>query len=212
MDFLQMFDMIVHIDKTLGILLSQYGTWVYAVLFAIIFAETGLVLFPFLPGDSLIFIAGAFCATGDMSAQVLIILLFSAAVLGNALNYWIGSMIGHKVFTHDYKWIDKKALHKTHVFFEKHGGKTIILSRFVPIFRTFAPFVAGVSEMSFLKFQFYNIVGALVWVGGLVWAGYAFGNVPFIRDHLNTIALIGVASAVVPLVLGALYRWVRKFV
>lgn len=210
MDFMQFFDMILHVDKTLGVFIEQYGTLVYIVLFAIVFAETGLVVFPFLPGDTLLFIGGAFCATGDMNLPLLIGLLLVAAIGGNTLNYWIGSIIGHKVFTHDYKWLDKAALHRTHLFFEKHGGKTIILCRFVPVVRTFAPFVAGVSEMTWSKFQLYNVTGALLWVAGLVSAGYFFGNIPVIRDHLNTIVLIGVAAAAVPVMLGGLWKFYKK--
>lgn len=210
MEFMQFFDMILHVDKTLGHLLENYGTMVYAVLFLIVFAETGLVVFPFLPGDTLLFIGGAFCATGAMDAWLLITLLLVAAIGGNTLNYWFGSLLGNKVFTHDYKWLDKKALHKTHVFFEKHGGKTIILCRFVPIVRTFAPFVAGVSKMTFSKFQLFNVTGALLWVVGLVAAGYFFGNIPIIRDHLNTIVLIGVGAAVVPVILGGAWKFYRK--
>lgn len=210
MDFMQFFDMILHVDKTLGVFIEQYGTLVYMVLFAIVFAETGLVVFPFLPGDTLLFIGGAFCATGDMNVLLLIGLLLVAAIGGNTLNYWFGSLIGHKVFTHDYKWLDKAALHRTHLFFEKHGGKTIILCRFVPIVRTFAPFVAGVSEMTFTKFQLFNVTGALLWVAGLVSAGYFFGNIPVIRDHLNTIVLVGVAAAAVPVMLGGLWKFYKK--
>jgi membrane-associated protein len=210
MDFLQFFDMLLHVDKYLGAFIAQYGTLVYAVLFAIVFCETGLVVMPFLPGDSLLFIAGAFCATGAMNTGLLILLLLVAAVSGNTVNYWIGSAIGHKVFTHDYRWIDKEALRKTHAFYERHGGKTIVLARFVPIVRTFAPFVAGVSEMTFAKFQLFNFIGALLWVVGLVAAGYFFGNIPVIRDHLNTIVLIGVGAAVVPLALGGLWRLLGK--
>jgi membrane-associated protein len=210
MEFMQLFDMILHVDKYLGTFIDQYGTLVYAVLFAIIFAETGLVVVPFLPGDTLLFIGGAFAATGAMNVWLLIALLITAAITGNTVNYWIGQALGHKVFTHDYKWLDKDALHKTHVFFEKHGGKTIILCRFVPIVRTFAPFVAGVSEMSFARFQMFNITGALLWVIGLVAGGYFFGNIPFIRDHLNTIVLVGVAAAVVPVMLGGLWKFYKK--
>jgi membrane-associated protein len=210
MDFLQFLDMILHVDKYLGTFIAQYGTMIYAVLFVIVFCETGLVVLPFLPGDTLLFIAGAFCATGAMNIWVLIALLFAAAVAGNTVNYWIGSAIGHKVFTHDYRWLDKDALRKTHAFYENHGGKTIILARFVPIVRTFAPFVAGVSEMTFAKFQLFNIVGALLWVVGLVAGGYFFGNIPVIRDHLNTIVLIGVGAAVIPLALGGVWKVYRK--
>ncbi|RJG07031.1 hypothetical protein D3870_14405 [Noviherbaspirillum cavernae] len=209
MDFMELINMVLHVDKYLGAFITQYGTMVYAVLFAIVFCETGLVVFPFLPGDSLLFIAGAFSATGAMNAWLLIVLLFIAAVAGNTVNYWIGSAIGHKVFTHDYKWLDKAALQKTHAFYENHGGKTIILARFVPIVRTFAPFVAGVSEMTFAKFQFYNVIGALIWVGGLVAAGYFFGNIPIIKENLNTIVLLGVGAAAFPVALGALWKVYR---
>jgi membrane-associated protein len=210
MEFLHLFDMILHVDKYLGTFIEQYGTLVYAVLFAIVFAETGLVVVPFLPGDTLLFIGGAFAATGAMNVWLLMALLITAAITGNTVNYWIGQALGQKVFTHDYKWLDKKALHKTHVFFEKHGGKTIILCRFVPIVRTFAPFVAGVSEMSFARFQMFNVTGALLWVIGLVAGGYFFGNIPFIRDHLNTIVLVGVGAAVVPVMLGGLWKFYQK--
>ncbi|HEX7634368.1 MAG TPA: VTT domain-containing protein [Noviherbaspirillum sp.] len=210
MDFMQFFDMILHVDKYLGTVIAQYGTMVYAVLFAIVFCETGLVVLPFLPGDTLLFIGGAFCATGAMNEWLLMTLLIIAAVSGNTVNYWIGSAIGHKVFTHDYKWLDKTALKKTHMFYEHHGGKTIILARFVPIVRTFAPFVAGVSEMTFAKFQLFNVVGAALWVVGLVAGGYFFGNIPVIRDHLNTIVLLGVGAAVIPLALGGLWKVGRK--
>jgi len=210
MDFMQFMDVILHVDKSLGFLIKEYGTLVYMVLFLIVFCETGLVVFPFLPGDTLLFIGGAFCATGEMNIWLLMGMLIVAATTGNTLNYWIGSLIGHKVYTHDYRWLDKKALQKTHAFYEHHGGKTIILSRFVPIVRTFAPFVAGVSEMTFSKFQFFNITGALIWVVGLVSAGYFFGNIPIIRDHLNTIVLVGVGAAVVPVALGGLWKFYRK--
>jgi membrane-associated protein len=210
MTFMQFLDMILHVDKSLGLMITEYGTMVYAVLAGIVFAETGLVVFPFLPGDSLLFIAGAFGATGALDTVFLIGLLLAAAIGGNTVNYWIGKAIGHKVFTHDYKWLDRAALQKTHAFYERHGGKTIILSRFLPIVRTFAPFVAGVSEMSFGRFQFYNVTGALLWVVGLVMAGYFFGNIPVIRDHLNTIVLLGVGAAVVPVLLGAAWKFWRK--
>lgn len=210
MDFMQFFDMILHVDKTLGVLLANYGVYVYAVLFAIIFSETGLVVLFFFPGDTLLFIAGAFCATGQMNLVLLIALLISAAILGNTLNYWIGSRIGQKVFTHDYRWLNRDALNQTHEFFERHGGKTIILARFVPVVRTFAPFVAGVSKMSHSRFQFFNISGAVLWVVSLVVAGYFFGNIPIVRENLTTIVLIGVGAAVVPVMLGGLYKFSRR--
>jgi membrane-associated protein len=210
MDFMQLFDMILHVDKTLGLFIDQYGTLIYVILFAIIFCETGLVVMPFLPGDTLLFIAGTFCATGAMNPWILSALLIGAAALGNTVNYWIGSLIGHKVYEHDYAWLDQNALRKTHAFYEKHGGKTIVLARFVPIVRTFAPFVAGVSEMTHSKFQLYNILGAAVWVVLLVAGGYFLGNIPVLRDHLNTIVLVGVASAIVPLVLGGVWKLIKN--
>jgi membrane-associated protein len=210
MDLMQFFDMMLHVDKSLGLVIQHYGTLVYAVLFAIVFCETGLVIFPFLPGDTLLFIGGAFCATGAMNVWGLILLLLAAAIGGNTVNYWIGEAIGHRVFTHDYKWLDKAALQRTHAFYENHGGKTIILSRFIPIVRTFAPFVAGVSDMTFVKFQMFNVTGAVLWVIGLVAGGYFFGNIPMIRDHLNTIVLIGVGAAVIPLAVGGLWRFAHK--
>ena len=211
MDFMQLVDMVLHVDKSLGRVIAEYGQMVYAVLTAIVFAETGLVVFPFLPGDTLLFIAGAFAATGELNFWLLNGLLVFAAVAGNTVNYMIGNAIGQKVFTHDYRWLDKKALQKTHAFYENHGGKTIILARFVPVVRTFAPFVAGVSGMSQAKFQFFNITGALLWVVGLVTAGYFFGNIPVIRDHLTVIVLIGVGAAAIPVALGALFKVYQRF-
>jgi membrane-associated protein len=210
MDLMQLFGMLLHVDKTLGTLLAQYGVYVYAVLFAIVFCETGLVVLFFFPGDTLLFIAGAFCATGEMSYPLLMLLLVIAAVTGNTLNYYIGGAIGQRVFTHNYRWLNKDAMQRTHDFFEKHGGKTIILARFVPVVRTFAPFVAGVSDMTHTRFQMFNITGAVLWVAGLVTAGYFFGNIPVVRDHLTAIVLIGVGAAVVPLALGGLYKFGRR--
>lgn len=210
MDFMQFLDLILHVDKSLGTVIDQYGTLVYIVLFAIVFCETGLVVLPFLPGDTLLFIGGAFCATGAMNIWLLMALLILAAVSGNTVNYWIGDAIGHKVFTHDYKWLDKAALYRTHAFYEKHGGKTIILSRFIPIVRTFAPFVAGVSEMTHAKFQFFNVSGAVLWVVALVVGGYFFGNIPIIKENLNAIVLLGVGAAVIPLILGGLWKFFRN--
>jgi membrane-associated protein len=212
MDFVQLLDMLVHVDKALGTLIEQYGVYVYAVLFFIIFAETGLVVLFFFPGDTLLFIAGAFCAShpNDMQLGVLIPLLIGAAVLGNTTNYLIGEAIGQRMFTQDYRWINKDALHRTHEFFERHGGKTIILARFVPVVRTFAPFVAGVSDMTFARFQMYNVTGAVAWIVSLCVSGYMFGNVKFIRDNLTAIVLIGVAVAVVPVAVGGLWKFSRK--
>lgn len=206
MEFAQLFDMILHVDKYLGVFIAHYGSLIYLVLFVIIFSETGLVIFPFLPGDTLLFIAGAFCATGSMHIGLLLFLLVIAAALGNTVNYWIGSAIGDKVYTHDYRWLDRAALQRTHAFYENHGGKFLVLARFLPIVRTFAPFVAGVSKMTFAKFQLFNCTGALLWICGLVVAGYWFGNIPVIRDHLSVIVLVGVGAAAVPVLLGAAWK------
>ncbi|HEY1995636.1 DedA family protein [Paraburkholderia sp.] len=211
---LQFANLVLHIDKFLGVFIQQYGAWVYAVLFLIVFCETGLVVLPFLPGDSLLFIGGAFCASGEMNLGALIVLLLVAAVGGNTLNYLIGRAIGPKVFNSHIplleRFLDRAALQKTHNFYEKHGGKTIVLARFIPVVRTFAPFVAGASEMTFRRFQLFNVVGALAWVLLLVFAGLAFGNIPVIRDHLNLIVLVGAGAAIVPVVLGALWKMFRK--
>jgi membrane-associated protein len=211
---LQFFNLVLHIDKFLGEFIHQYGTWVYVVLFMIVFCETGLVVLPFLPGDSLLFIGGAFCATGEMSLPLLIGLLLVAAVSGNTVNYMIGRAIGPRVFnTHIRgldRFLDRAALEKTHNFYEKHGGKTIVLARFIPVVRTFAPFVAGASEMSVRRFQIFNFAGAFLWVLLLVLLGYFFGNIPFIRQYLNVIVLVGIGAAIVPVVLGALWKMMRK--
>ncbi len=212
MEFSQLIDLLLHVDKSLGIMLATYGPAVYALLFVIVFAETGLVVFPFLPGDTLLFVGGAFCASGAMNVWLLVGLLIVAAVTGNTVNYFVGRTIGHKVYTHNYRWLDRTSLQKTHAFFEIHGGKTIVLARWLPVVRTFAPFVAGVSEMSPRKFQLYNVSGAALWVVTLVAAGYFFGNIPLIRDHLNTIVLIGVAAAVVPVAAAGVWRLIRKTV
>ncbi|MBW0449810.1 hypothetical protein EN871_20845 [bacterium M00.F.Ca.ET.228.01.1.1] len=211
---LHLANLVLHIDKFLGEFIHVYGAWVYAVLFLIVFCETGLVILPFLPGDSLLFIGGAFCASGQMSLGLLILLLVVAATTGNTVNYMIGRAIGPKVFNSRIpmleRFLDRRALQRTHDFYEKHGGKTIVLARFIPIVRTFAPFVAGASAMTVSRFQLFNIAGALFWVLLLVLLGYFFGNIPFIRQYLNVIVLVGIGAAVVPVVLGALWKMMRK--
>jgi membrane-associated protein len=211
---LQFANLVLHIDKFLGVFIHEYGAWVYAVLFLIVFCETGLVVLPFLPGDSLLFIGGAFCATGEMNLGLLIVLLLVAAVVGNTVNYMVGRSIGPRVFNSHIpfleRFLDRTALQKTHNFYEKHGGKTIVLARFIPVVRTFAPFVAGASEMTVSRFQLFNVMGALLWVLLLVFLGYFFGNIPFIRQYLNLIVLVGIGAAVVPVVLGALWKVTRK--
>jgi membrane-associated protein len=210
MEWTTLLDMVLHIDKSLDSLLGAYGPLVYAVLFAIVFAETGLVIFPFLPGDTLLFMSGAFCATGSMDTALVIGLFISAAVLGNTVNFYVGRAVGTRAYTHNYPWLDRAALEKTHAFFEVHGGKTLVLARWLPVVRTFAPFVAGVSNMRVARFQWFNVSGALLWVVALVTAGYFFGNLPVIRDHLNTIVLVGVGAAVLPVLLAAVWRLVQK--
>ncbi|WP_322047881.1 DedA family protein [Paraburkholderia sp. J67] len=211
---LQFVNLVLHIDKFLGVFIHQYGAWVYAVLFLIVFCETGLVVLPFLPGDSLLFIGGAFAATHEMNLGLLLTLLIVAAVTGNTLNYLIGRAIGPKVFNSRIpvleRFLDRAALEKTHNFYERHGGKTIVLARFIPVVRTFAPFVAGVSQMSMQRFQLFNIAGALFWVLLLVLLGFFFGNIPFIRQYLNVIVLVGIGAAIVPVVLGGLWKMMRK--
>lgn len=202
--------MIVHIDQFMGAWVAEYGEWIYLVLFLIVFGETGLVVLPFLPGDSLLFIAGAYGATGAFDPVLLAVLLIVGAVLGNTVNYYVGRYLGPRVFTSNFRFLDRKALIKTHAFYEKHGGKTIVLSRFLPVFRTFAPFVAGVGSMNIVRFQLFNIAGATLWVVSLITLGYFFGNVPIIKEHLSTIVLIGVGAAVVPVVLGALWKLFGK--
>ncbi len=206
---LEFFQMVLHIDQTLGVWVQQYGVWVYLVLFLIVFAETGLVVLPFLPGDSLLFIAGAFGATGSLDPVLLGALLIVAAITGNSVNYAIGRYIGPRVFSMNLRFLDRGALMRTHAFYEKHGGKTIVMSRFIPVVRTFAPFVAGVADMPLSRFQLFNILGALLWVVGLVAVGYFFGNIPLVKEHLNTIVLIGLAAAVVPVVGAALFKLLR---
>lgn len=199
-------DIILHLDVYLASLVQQYGVWIYAILFAIIFAETGLVVTPFLPGDSLLFVAGALAAVGGMDIGVLIASLSFAAVLGNTTNYAIGRTLGPKVFQWpDSRFFNRRALEKTHAFYEKHGGKTIVLSRFLPLFRTFAPFVAGVGAMNAARFSMFNIVGGVSWVGALCLAGYWFGNVPFIKNNLTAV----IAGIVVVSLLPALIGWWR---
>ena len=193
-------DLLVHLDRHLAALLEQYGAWLYLLLFMIIFCETGLVVTPFLPGDSLLFIAGALAAGGGIDVHLLALLLVAAAVLGNSVNYSIGRFIGPKVFHwEDSRFFNKRALERAHAFYEKHGGKTIVITRFVPILRTFAPFVAGIARMNYLSFTAYNVAGALAWVLSLLYAGYWFGNVPFVKQNLTWVILGIIVLSLVPL-------------
>ena len=183
-----LFDFILHVDKHLETFVTSYGAWVYALLFLIIFVETGVVAMPFLPGDSLLFVVGAMCGVGLMSYPLAVGLLFVAAVLGDQCNYMVGRYFGPKVFQwEDSRWFNKKAFNQAHAFYERYGGITIIAARFMPFLRTFAPFVAGISHMSRGKFSLFNIAGGALWVGGIVTAGYLFGNVPFVKANLDKI-------------------------
>lgn len=198
----QFVDIFIHLDVYLHDIISQYGTWTYAILFAVIFIETGLVVMPFLPGDSLLFAAGTFAALGALNIYTLIALLMVAAITGDTANYWIGHSLGEKAY--DSKWVKKEYLDKTHEFFEKHGGKTIFLARFVPIIRTFAPFVAGVGKMSYKYFFSYNIFGGLVWVPLFALAGYFFGNIDFVKHNFSIVILAIIGISFVPVIIEAL--------
>ena len=212
MDLLmQLMDLLLHLDKHLAALLTQYGTWIYVILFLIILCETGLVVMPFLPGDSLLFVAGALWAASDMNPHALVLVLVVAAILGDTVNYAIGNYLGPKVFHwEDSRWFNRKALDRTHAFYEKHGGKTIIIARFLPFVRTFAPFVAGVGSMTYSRFLTYNVVGALVWVVSLVYAGVFFGNLPVIRNNLTAVILVIIGVSLLPLVFAFLREKLRK--
>ena len=181
-------DFVLHVDKYLEAFVAQYGLWVYALLFAIIFVETGVVVMPFLPGDSLLFVVGAMCGVGLMNYPLVVGLLFAAAVLGNQTNYTIGRAIGPKVFQwENSRWFNKAAFDQAHAFYERYGGITIIAARFMPFLRTFAPFVAGVAQMTRAKFTFFDVIGGALWVGGIVTVGYFFGNIPWVKLHLDKI-------------------------
>ncbi len=199
---------VLHIDKHLMEFVSQYGNWVYALLFAIIFVETGLVVMPFLPGDSLLFVTGALCGLGLMSLPLCMGLLVAAAVLGNQTNYRIGRHLGPKVFGwENSRWFNKKAFEQAHAFYERYGGVTLIAARFMPFVRTFAPFVAGVAHMTHRKFSFYDVSGGVLWVGGIVGSGYLFGNLPWVQAHMSFIIW---AMILVPGGLALLGAWRAK--
>ena len=181
-------DFILHVDQHLELFVQSYGVWVYALLFAIVFIETGVVVMPFLPGDSLLFVAGAMCGIGLMEYQILVPLLFVAAVMGNQCNYAIGRTIGPRVFQWDNsRWFNRRAFDQAHAFYEKYGGITIVAARFMPFVRTFAPFVAGVAQMTRRKFTLFDVTGGALWVGGIVTIGYFFGNISWVKTHLDKI-------------------------
>ena len=202
---MELIDFILHVDRHLTEFVAANGTWVYALLFLIIFVETGFVVMPLLPGDSLLFAAGAIAATGAMDPAVLCLLLFVAAALGDTVNYHIGHYIGPKVFEHENRFIKREYLLQTRAFFERHGGKTIIIARFMPIIRTFAPFVAGVGAMQYRRFLAFNLVGAALWVVSFVVLGYYFGNLPVVKENFTLVIFAIIGISVMPGVIA----WVR---
>lgn len=209
----QLIDFILHIDRHMAEIIAQYGLWTYALLFVIIFAETGLVVTPFLPGDSLLFAAGAFCAKPEtgLNIHLMALLLWVAAVLGDTLNYWIGAKLGPAVFKRDDSiWLRKKHLERAHAFFEKYGGRAIILARFVSIVRTFVPFVAGVGQMSYRRFIAFNVIGGFAWIGFFTYAGFFFGSQPFVQKNFKLVILAIIFLSVVPIIVEFWRAWREK--
>jgi membrane-associated protein len=200
-------DLVVHLDQHLEAFVAQHGAWVYALLFLIVFCETGLVVTPFLPGDSLLFVAGAIAAVGGMDIFAVAATLVAAALCGDNVNYWVGRWLGPKVFASGQsRWLNKEHLRRAHAFYEKHGGKTIILARFVPIVRTYAPFVAGIGAMPYARYLAYCVAGALLWVVSLCTAGYFFGNIPAVKNNLTVVILAIVLLSVSP----GIVAWMRN--
>ena len=192
-------DIVLHLDAHLLALVQEYGMWIYAILFAIIFAETGLVIAPILPGDSLLFVIGALCGMGSLELQIAMPLLIVAAFMGDNTNYWVGRLLGLRLLNHaSQKLIKHEHLEKTHAFYAKHGGKTVIFARFLPIIRTFAPFVAGIGTMNYRQYVMYSIIGGVSWIGSLTLAGYFFGNIPVIKDNLTLMILAIIFISFIP--------------
>ncbi len=211
MDISYFTDLFLHLDAHLADIINQYGVWTYALLFLIIFLETGVVITPFLPGDSLLFAAGALAATTEaLNVYVLFILLSTAAILGDSVNYAIGHYIGPRAFSGNIRFLKKEHLERTHQFYEKYGGKTIVLARFIPIVRTFAPFVAGVGAMTYGHFIFYNVVGALLWCGLFVFGGYFFGNLPVVKENFGLVVIGIIIISVLPVVFEFVQNYRRK--
>lgn len=192
-------DLFLHLDTHLSELIASYGTWTYAILFLIIFCETGLVVTPFLPGDSLLFAAGTFAGMGDLHPGLLFLLLFSASVLGDSTNYWIGRYIGPRAFSGNIRFLKREYLDKTHAFYDRHGRKTVILARFLPIIRTFAPFVAGVGAMPYGRFLSMSVAGSTAWVGLFVGAGYFFGNLQVVRENFSLVVMGIIGISLLPI-------------
>jgi membrane-associated protein len=211
MDLSSLIDIFLHLDKHLEAVVQSYGPWVYALLFAIIFVETGLVVMPFLPGDSLLFVAGTIAGVGGLDIGVLLVLLTTAAIVGDAVNYSVGRYFGPKVFGwENSRFFNRAAFDRTHAFYEKHGGITIIVARFLPFVRTFAPFVAGVAAMSYPRFAFYNVVGAVLWVSSLTTLGFLLGNTPWVKEHFEWVALAMIIIPGLPAVFEVLRHTVFK--
>jgi len=203
---LQFWDLVVHLERHLAGFVAQHGIWVYALLFAIVFCETGLVVTPFLPGDSLLFVAGTIAAAGGMDIVRVMAVLVVAALCGDNVNYWIGRWVGPHVFHYrESRWLNPRHLERTHAFYERHGGKTVVIARFVPIVRTYVPFVAGVGTMPYLRFLAFSVFGALAWVLSLCLAGYFFGNLPLVKNNLGAVIVLIVLVSVSP----GLVAWLR---
>jgi len=211
--FLSIIDLIIHFDNYLPGIIETYGVWTYLILFVIIFCETGLVVFPYLPGDSLLFIAGALSGAGYLSPEILIVSLVAAAVLGDSANYWIGHTLGMKVLEKKYSFVKREHLEKTEEYFSRYGGLTIVIARFVPFIRTFAPFLAGVGKMSYRWFITYNITGAIMWVCAFLLSGYFFGSIPIVRENFSLIiyAIIGISLLAVGSIVIGVIRSVREY-
>ncbi len=203
-------DFILHIDKHLFEIVTKYDTWTYLILFIIVFCETGLVITPFLPGDSLLFAAGAIAGGGALSPFLLILIFLSAAFLGDNSNYFIGNFIGPKVFSKNYRFLKKEYLEKTQSFYDKHGGKTVIIARFIPIIRTFAPFVAGVGSMKYAKFISFSILGSILWVNIFIWSGFYFGQNEFVKKNFSLVAIAIIVISVLPIVFGYVKHKLEK--
>jgi membrane-associated protein len=206
---LALFDFILHIDVHLDAIIREYGTWTYAILFLIIFCETGLVVMPLLPGDSLLFAAGAFAARGSLEVSVLLVLLSAAAIAGDTVNYWIGRYIAPRL-KRGIPFVKQKHLDRTHAFYEKHGGKTIVIARFIPIIRTFAPFVAGLGAMTYGSFLVFNVSGGLLWIALFVLAGYFFGNIPAVEHNFTLVIMVIILLSVMPPVIEFVRQRMRK--
>ena len=210
MDIAQIIDIFLHLDKHLTEVVANYGPWVYALLFLIIFVETGLVVMPFLPGDSLLFVAGAIAGVGGMSLPALLVLLTVAAVLGDAVNYSVGRYFGPRVWSWEHsRFFNRAAFERTHAFYERHGPMTIIIARFLPFVRTFAPFVAGIAEMSYPKFALYNVVGAVIWVCSLTTLGYLVGNTAWVKEHFSWVTLAFIVIPGLPAVFEVTRHWLN---